>query len=265
MAGKNYDEETRRLARVIYCRSDYRNRAWQIEQMRAEEPGQYETLQRSTVANWKKQDKKNGIDWDELRRQKQIQRAAREGSLAVNTAEEILDKILVDMLGVVERIRKLLERKEVLRVGAAEHDENGEKNEDAAIEFIPDFKRLLDAYMKAADRALKLVQGKVKEVDLSRLSKENQVIFLRRVFEDIGLVAKEIDEDFGRDWKKNEKSLLARMRSIYGDEIITEVQDDLCLDTIIERKRELDARRSSQGNTDQGATPGVYGRGPGGS
>lgn len=281
MAGKVYDEEDVRLARVIYCKSEYRGMQWLIEQMQADDSARYQTLQFATVTGWKKKDKANGIDWDELRRQKQVQRAQMEGSLAVNTAEDLQSKLLNDMLEITEMIRGEIQRQKAILLKQSEKAqanpplspfekgeqdaENEKEKKDPGWEIVysPALTRLLNAYQRAHASALSQVQRKIKDVDLSRLSQENQVFFLRRVFEDIGLAAGEIDPDFERSWKKSEKAVLARLRGIYGDEIITEVQGDLCLDAIIKRKAELDARRNSQADSQQSAAPGVHGTGPG--
>lgn len=257
MAGKSYDEEDRKYARDLFCAADYQSMDKLVARMALEVPERYRTLRVPTVYRWKYKDKKFGIDWKRLRLQKQRKRVEREGSLAASTAEEVLDRLLNDMLDIQRRLSEMLK----LELNPlADDKKQGDPEQLSKKDIAAGIRSLLSPYLKAVDQALSILRGKIKEVDLGRLTHESQVFFLRRVCEDIGQITGEIDEDFGILWQKNAQSMLARMRGMYKDAVITDVQEDLCLENIFHRYEELNARNNCKVDSDQAGVDGVVGR-----
>jgi len=138
----------------------------------------------------------------------------------------------------------------------------GKKGEEKSEELdITELAAIANTYNKSVEKALSILRSKIKEVDLNRLSVESQTFFIRRMFEDIGTIAEELNEDLGMLFRIHSPAILARMRSMYKDEVITAVQNDLCLDAILKRAGELlNARNRNKKNTDKGRVPGVIGR-----
>lgn len=256
MAGKSYDEEDRKYARDLFCAADYQSMDKLVARMALEVPERYKTLRVATVYRWKYKDKKFGIDWKKLRLQRQRKRVEREGSLAAATAEEVLDRLLSDMLDIQRRLSEMLK----LELNPLAADPKKGDLELSKKDLAAGIRSLLSPYLKAVDQALSILRGKIKEVDLGRLTHESQIFFLRRVCEDIGQITSEIDEDFGILWQKNAQTILARMRGMYKDEVITDVQDDLCLKNIFHRYEELNARDNCKTDSNQKGVDGVAGR-----
>lgn len=240
MACKSYDEEDRKYARDLFCASDYRSMDRLVEQMRTDVPDRYSTLRKATVLRWRKKDSALGIDWAELRAERQRKRAERQNSLAEVQVDDILDQVLRDMQALRERVQERIEAN--------------------AIKDGKDLTQLSFAYLKATDRVLDILRGKVREVDLSRITHESQVFFIRKVFEDIGRVTGEVDETLSAAWKQHNQSLLARLRGMYSDRVITDVSRDLCLEAIIERAKKLDDDGYLKADPDGSGTPGYHGR-----
>ena len=252
MGRKSYDEEDHWVARQLYGHRNFRGWNWCIDQMQKKDPARYSTMHENTLRKWYRDEKGSEYDWDKRRRDLRLKEAKRMDELADIQAEDILDQTLKNMI----EIQKKLSEKILGKKG-----ERGEGEDLKAKELdINELSTIANTYNKSVEKALSILKGKIKEVDLNRLSVESQVFFIRLMFEDIGQIAEELDEKFGMLFKMHSPAILARMRNLYKDQIITEVQDDLCLDKLLKRAGELNDRDRNKKNSDKGRVAGAVGK-----
>ncbi len=236
---RTYDEEDRQLARDLYCAPEYKSMVKLIERMRAQFPERYGSLQEATISAWKKKDKGGKLDWDKVRDERRLRRFQRTEELADIQAEDILDKLLKDLLLVRDQLSKQIKKK-------------GERA--APVEKLAS---IVFAYNKTADKALEILRGKIKEVDLTRLTPQSQSFFIRRVLEDLVSYAREVDLVLADLLGRHLNSILARMRGQYADRVITDVSKDLCIETILKRFGELNGRDSCKTTAHEPGAAGV--------
>ncbi len=266
MGCKSYDEEDRKYARDLYCASDYKSMDKLVERMAREVPDRYGSLTKDTVNRWRKKDQELGIDWKELRAERQRSRAQRQNSLAEVQVDDIIDRTLKDMTALrdqfSEMIAALKKQDEEDRQSEEEQKSKGKGKKKAKPRpvNVSSLASLGFAYNKTVEILLSILRSKVKEVDLDRITKENQVFFIRRVFEDIGQAATEVSPEFAEMWMKFRDTLLARLRGIYKDDVITDVLKDLCLEAINARAKELDERGYLKADPGGAGTPGYHGK-----
>ena len=255
MGRKTYDEEDKFLARSLYAAPDYTSIEAIIAKMRAEAPERYKSIQPATVVAWKKRDAGTEQDWDVARESRRLKRMQRQDALADQRAEDLLDKMLEDLLTVRDMISGIIA--ELKNPPKKDGEKNaGEAEDPERKATVSQLANIVYAYNSTADKILEILRGKIREVDLGRLTHESQVYFIRRVLEDIGAVVGEVDDVLAEKWKRHVSALLARLRGVYAEDVITDVSKDLCMDTIIDRYLELHGCDSRKANTH---TPGVAG------